>query len=149
MKMDVRILESERALELYITATPTEASLQGEGREIFESIRTLLLEKGAWICQERIFALSRDLPVLRELRREAYGALCDSVEPVCLAAEDAGGRMPGVQVHAVRTASAPQILAAGDARARLFQLNGCRWVTASGLRAPEAGDAQAQARLSF
>jgi enamine deaminase RidA (YjgF/YER057c/UK114 family) len=149
MKMDVRILEATRAMELYITATPTEASLAGEGREIFESIRTLLLEKGAWICQERIFAPPRDLPVLREQRREAYGALCDSVEPVCLAAGDAGGMMPGVQVHAVRTASAPRILAAGDTRARLFQLNGCRWLTAGGLRAPEAGEAKAQARSSF
>jgi hypothetical protein len=65
MKMDVRILEATRAVELYITATPTEASLRDEGREIFAAIRTLLLEKGAWICQERIFAPPRDLPVLR------------------------------------------------------------------------------------
>jgi enamine deaminase RidA (YjgF/YER057c/UK114 family) len=149
VKMDVRILESARAKEWYITATPTEASWPGDGRQIFDAIRAWLQREGAWICQERVFAPSPDLAALRELRRAAYGAWCDPVEPVCLAAEDADGIMPGVQIHAMQTPGAPRILAADDGRARLFELNGCRWLAAGGLRAPEAGDAKTQARSSF
>jgi enamine deaminase RidA (YjgF/YER057c/UK114 family) len=149
MNMDVRKMESSHAVELYVTLTPTDSSPADRGREIFDAISDLLRREGAWIFQERVFAPQRELAGLREIRSQAYAGLNDPVEPVWLAAEDGDGIMPGVQVHAIRAASRPRILSAGGAHARLLEMDGCRWLTAGGLRAPEAGDAPAQARASF
>ncbi len=149
MKIDVRAVELPRALELYVTATPDRlASSEEEAKDIFAAISAVLRDHQAWICQERVFAPGRDMPALRRIRAEVYD-VADAIEPTFLATEDAPGMMPGVQVYAVRTASKPQIVTAGDMHARVFQLNGCRWVTASGLRAPEAGDGAAQTRATF
>jgi enamine deaminase RidA (YjgF/YER057c/UK114 family) len=144
MSIAVRRIESSHAAELYVTVTPTD-----RGRDIFGAISDLLREEEAWICQERVFAPQRELAGLREIRSRAYAGLNDPVEPAWLDAEDADGVMPGVQVHAIRAASRPQILSADGAHARLFEIDGCRWLTAGGLRAPKAGDAPAQARASF
>jgi enamine deaminase RidA (YjgF/YER057c/UK114 family) len=150
MELDVRAMQSSQALELYITARPTEARIAA-GREarMFGAIAELLLRNKAWICQERIFAPRGEVAALREARRHAYGELADGIEPAFLAAEDAPGVMPGVQVYAVAMPERPTIICAGGAQGRLFGFNGCRWLTAGGLRAPEAVDGPAQARAVF
>lgn len=150
MKMDVRAAKSSRGMELYVTATPDElGSPAAEAKEIFAAIAALLRNRHAWICMERVFAPSRDVPSLQTIRREAYGENADGIEPTFLATEDAPGVMSGVQVYAVRIAGRPQIITAEGMQARVFHLNGLKWVTASGVNAVEAGDGAAQARATF
>ncbi|MGA2749402.1 MAG: RidA family protein [Verrucomicrobiota bacterium] len=150
MHLDFREAHSPKALELYLTARPADAaSSTQEARRIFKAISGLLLQKKAGICQERVFAPPGDIAALRQIREQEYGELADGVEPAFLATNDAPGVMPGVQVYAVAMAQKPEIITAGDAQARLFGAHGCHWLTASGLRALEAGDGSAQARAAF
>jgi enamine deaminase RidA (YjgF/YER057c/UK114 family) len=150
MKIDVRALEQGGAGEFYIRATSDGlASPAAEARQIFAAIAATLREQRAWICQERIFAPAPDVAAVRRIRAEVFGDIEDAMEATVLAAEDAPGIMPGVQVYAVRTATRPRIVSDGDARARVFHRDGCSWLSANGLRAPEAGDGPAQARAIF
>jgi enamine deaminase RidA (YjgF/YER057c/UK114 family) len=150
MKLDIRTMQSSRAREFYIAAYPGESDKSSqEARRTYEAIGDLLRQEKACICQERVFAPGQYIPALRELRQDALGSLADGVEPNFLAAQDAPGEMPGIQFHAVATPQKPDVIRAGQARARVFRLNGCRWVTATGLRAPGAGNGPAQARDVF
>jgi enamine deaminase RidA (YjgF/YER057c/UK114 family) len=148
--LDVRVLQSPQAREIYITARPTErGSAAQQGRRIFRSIRDLLARQNAWICLERIFAPGADLPALREIRKQEYGVVDDGVEPTFLIAEDAPGIMPGVQVYAIQAAEKPRIISAADAKGRVFNIQGCRWVAASALRGPWSEEGPMQARAAF
>jgi len=151
MGLDVRGLESSRATELFITATPGgRLSVREEGREIFGAIASVLRERGAWICQERVFAPAAAVDDLRQIRIAAYGDLDDLVEPAWLEAVGHGRGLGGVQVHAVRVPQKPRPLSVqGRPLGRTFEQNGCRWVVASGLSAPRTGDGPAEARATF
>jgi enamine deaminase RidA (YjgF/YER057c/UK114 family) len=151
MALDVRGVESAGALEIYITATPRgHGSISQQAQELFPAVAAVLRRHGAWICQERVFAPPASISTLRSLRAEAYGGLNDTVEPAWLASVGGGDRIAAVQVHAVHAAIKPRPLSIdGVALGRAFEQNGCRWVTASGVSSPQAGDAPAQVRATF
>jgi enamine deaminase RidA (YjgF/YER057c/UK114 family) len=151
MGLDVRAVESPQAMEMYVTATPSaSASLSQQGREAFGGIGDVLREHRAWICQERVFAPQGALETLAPIRAQAYGELADPVGPSWLVAPGSQRRIAGVQVHAIRGLPRPRPLpSATGAYGRVFELDGCRWVTASGLSAPEAGSPAQQARATF
>ncbi len=138
-------------MEIYITATPHAfGPLPQQADQIFSRIAAVLRQHHASICQERVFAPPASIPTLRALRREAYRELDDSVEPAWLAAAAGADRIAAVQVHAVRSAGRPRPLCIdGIPLGRLFEQNGCRWITASAISDPNAGDAPAQARAAF
>jgi len=143
-------MQSPQAQEIYITARPADrGSAAQQGRRIFRSIRDLLLREKAWICLERIFAPSADIPALREIRKEEYGGVDDEVEPTFLIAEDAPGIMPGAQVYAIQAPEKPRILSVAGAKGRVFDIQGSRWVSASALRGPSGEDGPMQARVAF
>jgi enamine deaminase RidA (YjgF/YER057c/UK114 family) len=149
MQLDVRNFESAQALELHITAT-TEggASALHEGRDVFGEIAEVLRKKEARLCQERIFAPASLREVWGQIRGEAFGDLCDGVEPCWL--NNVEGGSTGVQVHAVRMARPPATLSVdGQGFGRLLEEDDCRWVIGTGLCAPQAGAAAAQARAMF
>ncbi len=145
MNFDVRAVQSAQATEYYITAVPAGR----QGPELFEAIAAVLQDKKACIILERVFAPREQIAALRQARSTAYRELADGVEPTFLAAEDAPGVMPGVQMHAMAGGPTPRVISVGDARARMFEFDGLRYVIAPGLRAPEAGDESAQARATF
>lgn len=151
MELDVRGLKSPTVTELYITATPTPGRPAAEqGREVFQAIQSLLGRHQARLCQERVFAPAHATDTLRALRAQAYGPLDDAVEPTWLTTGRPDDALAAVQVHAVSGLPQPRILSAGDGvQARAFELNGHKWVIASGLTAPEAGSVAGQARGMF
>ena len=151
MALDVRGVESKEALELYITAkSGGGGSIGQQGYEVFSGIASVLRGNGAWICQERVFAPGGAVEELRQVRASAYEELNDRVEPAWLNSGTAEDRIAGVQVHAIRLGRRPRTLAIdGAERGRIFEQNGCRWVVASGLSAPQAGEGPAQARATF
>jgi enamine deaminase RidA (YjgF/YER057c/UK114 family) len=149
MGLDVRMIPSPQAVELYMTAwaAPSGSVIQ-QGRQVFGEIHGLLRQKNAWICQERVFAAGADVPALRRIRQQEYGPFNDGVEPTFLAPKDGTSDALAVQVHAV-AAHKPSIISTDSAQARILRLDGCCWVMASGLRAGEAGDGPAQTRAVF
>ncbi len=150
MQLDVRGIESSKATEIYVTAVPTPGTFLGhQAQEAFAAIARILASRNAWICQERTFADPAATPILKQARAAAYGKLDDGVEPNYL-----GGARPGtiagIQVHAVAglPAARPVIHPCG-CRGRVFEQNGCKWIVASALSAPDAGEPHAQARATF
>jgi enamine deaminase RidA (YjgF/YER057c/UK114 family) len=150
MQLDVRGVQSPQAMELYVTAIPTaSAAPQEQAGEVFSAIRKLLAQRGGRIFQERVFASASAVDLLRGIRSRCYGDLDDAVSAAWLAAPEEAG-LVAVQVHAVCGGLKPRpIRLNGSVAGRALEVNGCRWITASGLCAKEAGDASAQTRASF
>jgi enamine deaminase RidA (YjgF/YER057c/UK114 family) len=144
VKMMDRGVGSGTGSEIYLTALADPGlPLAEQGREIFAGIDKLLRKKGAWICQERIFAPAEGMEILAKLRADAYGDLDDGVAPAWLVGGP-GPAMRGVQIYAVASSSRPQPLTInGRPCARLICNNGCHWITASALPTHPASTAEA------
>ncbi len=151
MQTRVFALESAAVSELYLTATASApATPAQQARDLFGAMADILADQRARIFAERIFVPARAVPLFKNARIAAYRDLADDVvEPAWLALPDLPASSAAVQIHALRAAAQPATLSVGDLRGRIFDLHGCRWLTASGLHAPNAGDGPAQVCAAF
>jgi enamine deaminase RidA (YjgF/YER057c/UK114 family) len=150
--LSLRIQESASASEIFVTAGPSgRRPLQQQAREVFEAVAETLRGAHAHILQERIFGVESAFASILPVRAVAYGDLDDGGPPVLLAVpEGPDGALAGVQIHAVRASSNPKVLRCGKkACGRMLRAGGYDYVALSGLVAPEAGAAPAQARAVF
>ena len=146
------LIESHEAAEIFITATPSRAGpVREAARDAFGRIHDALRSHRGHILQERIFAGESAMSEVLAARAEAYGSLDDGAPPVRLAVpRGIAGELAGVQVHAVRGARPPSVLKSGGvACGRSVEAGGRRYISLSGLVAPEAGSRTAQARAVF
>lgn len=149
MKLDVRRIESGRATELYIAATPDQGRTLGEqASEIFAAIEDVVQKEGARICRERIFSRESEQKILDEARRVAYTRNDSLAAPDWLlaGAETGAG---GVQVHAIRGGKNWKPLLNGTGvLGWAFDLDDHRWAVTSGLSSP-VGDGPQQTLAVF
>ena len=152
MPLDVRLLESAAAAEVFITATPQPGTPpQSQVQEVFSQIREVLQETGARIFQERIFATADLMAQISGVRSAAYGEFDDGVPAALLAVPATmDGPFSGVQVHAVRSGAAPRpVEVCGLVRGRELDDDGRKYLALSALTAPDAGTNVEQARATF
>lgn len=152
VNLNTRSVESAVATEIYISATPGEkAPAQNQAQQIFSGIRDVLRSKGAFILQERVFAVQSAMESVSEIRLKAYGDIDDGVAPSLLVCkEGASGPISGVQVHAVISKNSPETLELdGVGCGRILRVPGRTYLTLSGISAPQLPSAaeQAQAML--
>jgi len=147
---DVRILQGASATEIYITATPEAGPPQLQAESLYRRVADVLRQSGCRIMQERLFASQDAQTTAMAARARAYGDLDDGVLPTRLAARGCPGQIVGVQVHAVRSETAPRVIVSGNAaRARLLQLGTANWLIGSGFVGHNAADGPAQTRTAF
>jgi len=147
-----QLLESKDAAEIFLTVEPSRrAKASEQAEELFSAVRTTLESRGARLLQERIFSTEAALPAVLAARSRLCAGLDDGVPPVLLVVpEGPAGSVAGLQVHAVRSADAPEIVRSdGKPRGRAVKMGNCRFVAISGLVAPTAGGADAQAQAMF
>ena len=148
IKFKTYIAETPTVSELYITATPmTEASLQDQIHEIFSGIREILHSKKAHIFQERIFATQSAFETISKIRAKVYDDIDDGVEPSFLVSKKVTSEeITGVQVHAVISENAPQVIEDGRKKTgRVICLPGRTYLSLSCITAPEFEQASDQA----
>ena len=150
--MKGRLLESRETAEVFLTVEPSrrqDAAQQAE--EVFSVVRTSLKSSGARLLQERIFATEAALPALLAARSRLCADFDDGVPPVLLVVpEGPAGPVAGVQLHAVRSPIPMDIIRCdGKPRGRSVKMGDCCFVAISGLVAPTAGGADAQAHHMF
>jgi enamine deaminase RidA (YjgF/YER057c/UK114 family) len=153
MDTDVRTIQSTDSQDIYLTAVPS-ANLppRDQAEQVFAWVREVLAKAGARLLEERVFATDAALESLGPLRAAAYGDLDDGVSPTWLSVpRGMWGEMAGIQVHAVRGATAPEPLGKpGAACGRVLNATGHTIVSLAGVVAPEAGsDPSVQARAVF
>jgi len=148
---DVRLVESPAAAEWYITATPGAGTTRRQAEEMYDQIVGVLRESRARMVQERLFASADAISCALAVRAAALGDLDDGVEPTLLAPRCPEGQIVGAQVHAIRGIAGPGVLCSGGGRpqARAFECDGYRYLTGSGLCAPERDGGPDQTRLVF
>jgi len=149
VNLQIRNFESAEATEIYISAVPSgNAPLQTQGEEVFSSIRDILLDQGAVILQERIFAVNGAMEPLCDLRRRIYGDIDDGVAASMLIGKKGStGQFSGVQVHAIVSDKRPQVLnVQGQNCGRLISLPALTYFTLSGISARQVPTAAKQAR---
>ena len=147
--LETHSIESSTAVEIYISAVPSEgASLQDQAKEIFSGIRNVLQSKGAYIFQERVFAAKNAMQAISEIRSKVYSDIDDGVAPTFLVcSEGMFGPLSGVQVHAVSSDSKPEVInLEGTARGRLLRVAGRSCLTLSGVSAAQFSQPTEQAR---
>lgn len=147
-----RLLESRDAAEVFLTVWPSRPGRAAEqAEELFSAVRTSLESCGARLIQERIFSTEAALPDVLAARSRLCAGLDDGVPPVLLVVpENPTGPVAGVQLHAVRSPDALEIVRSdGKPRGRAVKMGACRFVAVSGLAAPTAGGADAQAQAMF
>ena len=153
--LEIRSVESASAMEIYLSASPTQAaSLDEQARSLFSGIRDTLRSKKAFILEERIFSTLEAAETLRKVRAETYGGdLDDGVAPCFLvASEGLSGPLAGVQVHAVSCESQPEVIDLDGYRCgRILRVSGRAYLTLSciggaGILPANTNDAAGQAR---
>jgi enamine deaminase RidA (YjgF/YER057c/UK114 family) len=150
--MHGRLIQSATAAEIYLTAAPTEPLAAGQQAEaLFSMVRKALDAQKARLLHERIFATRAAMPEVEAARARILGPLDDGVSPVLLAVpEGPTGPVAGVQVHAVKSAEAPQPLRLdGKPCGRIVHMPGFDYIALSGLTAPREMSAGEQARAIF
>ncbi|MCX8037694.1 MAG: Rid family hydrolase [Candidatus Sumerlaeia bacterium] len=138
--------------EIYITALPDDGHRWPEkAQQVFAACAQALQSTGARILQERIFAADAVLDNVGPIRRGAYGPLDDGIPPTRLAVPvGATGEFAGVLIHAVCSEKPPApFRAPGPVFGRTVDFGDRTYVALSGISAPEAGDAESQARAVF
>ena len=147
--LDTRSVESPTATEFYISAAPREnAPLQDQAQEIFSGIRDIIRSKKGCILQERIFGTQRAMEKILGVRSKTYGDINDGVAPSALVGKEGmAGPFAGVQVHAVRCDSRPEVLnLEGIPCGRIFRVPECTYLTLSSVSAPQFPKATEQAQ---
>ena len=149
INFETRTVESAQAAEIFISAVPAEsAPLKQQAKELFSGICRILTSKGADILQERIFATQNAMETISAIRSKAYGEIDDGVAPSLLVCKEGIlGPIAGVQIHAVRSGSHPEVLnVAQKPCGRILRAPGWTYLTLSNISAPEHSQAGEQAR---
>lgn len=152
MDLDVRVGESTKAAELYITAMPSAGeSVEAAATGAYAAIARLLSQNGARVFQERIFATGDAIPTLCAARAAAYGDLDDGVPPALLAVPAVkAGPVSGIQIHAIRSDAKQEPIALGDHLCgRILHMPTRSYVALSGITAPLSSGAPSQSRALF
>ena len=155
MAVDVRMLKSGNAAEIFITAVPAaDGKPELNAVEAFSQIADILRKSDARVFQERVFADEALLPELASIRGAAYGDLDDGVPPAWLISPGVHGSFAGVQVHAVTGCGEFEIIDIDGRQCGRVAFVGDdrRHIALSGLTDPAAGigpDAADQARTVF
>ena len=149
VNVDIRRVKSERAAEIYISATPTKnAPVREQLREIFSRIADLVRSEKAHILQERIFGTQAVMDMVPQIRSQQYGDIDDGVPPSLLVGrEGIVGPISGVQVHAVSAGDAPEVVNLdGTACGRILRLPDRAYLTLSAISEIQFQHADEQAR---
>ncbi|MHC4692205.1 MAG: Rid family hydrolase [Planctomycetota bacterium] len=153
-KLDIHRVESSAAAEIYITATPkADESIQQQAEEIFSDIREKLSSEKAHILQEKVFGEKSVMEQVLNVRSEVCGDIDDGIAPSALFGhEGICAPIAGVQVHAVRCDTKPEVLTLdGISCGRILRVPGCTYLTLSDIRADETtrktGDPSEQAKV--
>ncbi|MBN2377763.1 MAG: hypothetical protein JXD22_15305 [Sedimentisphaerales bacterium] len=149
MQTEIRTVENEGVVEVYITALPASEIKEAEQvREIFSGIAEILRSSNLYIMQERVFGTQDILEQVKDIRLDVYGALDDGVIPSWLVVpKGIGGELAGVQVHALGGIASPEVLCCEDKLiGRRVRANKREFLTLSAICAPEAGRPDQQAR---
>lgn len=149
VNFDTRSVESAVATEIYISATPQEdAPAKQMAHQMFEGIRDILIEKKAYILQERIFGTQSALEVAAKVRIELYSDIDDGVAPSYLVCKQGlSGQLAGMQIYAIICDNAPQVVNIDNvASGRFVDLPECKYLTLCGVSAIEFDSATDQAR---
>ena len=136
IKIDIRNIESVQASELYITATPVgTASVQVFWEELFSGIREALISHKAHILQERLFATQSAIESAPQIRASIYGDIDDGVAPSYLVCKEGlGEQIAGIQVHAIISDSAPEVITLnGTACGRVVDIENRKYLTLSAI----------------
>ncbi len=152
MQFDVRALEAGNTREIYVTAGSRDyAPAQQQAEEMYSRVVDVVRSANARIMCERIFATQDAIGLALPIRRKIYGDLDDGFEPVCLTVpKGVTGEISGVQVHAVVSENAPELLRVGGSiRGRTLEIDGYKFVMLAGLTAADAGSAPDQAWTMF
>ncbi|MBN1805493.1 MAG: hypothetical protein JW837_09595 [Sedimentisphaerales bacterium] len=150
MKIDTRKIESDNAVELFITASASpDIDLEKQANEVFVAIRRVLESHKSVILQERFFGTREALRVAHSVRNSVYGDLDDGVEPAWLVVpEGINGQLAGVQVHALSSEAKPEILLSGKTPCgRIVPFGDSKYLTISGIQDSKTKQATAQARV--
>lgn len=148
INIETRSLKSPLAAEIYILATPKENSLlQDQVSEMFSAIRDTLCSERAHIVQERIFGTPGAMEIVSSIRSQIYGDIDDGVAPTLLCCtEGMFGPLAGVQVHAIRSNTNPEVIELdGGCRGRILRLPGRNYLTLSSISSPQLAQATEQA----
>ncbi len=138
--------------EIYVTAIPDAGGIWSDQvQQVFAACGQALQNANARILQERIFATEALLDNLEPIRRRAYGPLDDGIPPTKLAVPAGStGEFAGVLIHAVCSEKSPEpFRAPGPVWGRTVNFGDRIYVALSGIAAPDAGDAESQARAVF
>jgi len=147
-------IKSPEATEVFISAVPRPGQpIDVEARRIFQAIHDRLCgTKAAVIFQERLFGTEAVMGPLLAVRGECYGPIDDGVPPSLLVcAQPRIGPWAGVQVHAVESDTQAEVIrdSQGCPCGRSVRTARCHYLGLSAIAAPQAGDAQHQARAMF
>lgn len=150
IKIDIRNIESARASELYIAATPTEnASVQILWEELFSGIREALVSRKAHILQERLFATQSAIESAPRIRANIYGDIDDGVAPSYLVCKEGLGEpIAGVQVHAIISDAAPEVVTLnGTPCGRIVDIPNRKYLTLSAIFDETSSTAAGQSEI--
>jgi len=149
MRIETRTIKGKDLKEVFISASATPGMApRYQAQELFRAVRDVLTRENAQVFQERIFGTRQALETVAPVRRKFYAGLDDGVEPSWLVVPAGiNGELSGVQVHAVAGTDGIEVLKLdGRPCGRIASKNDRRYLALSGIRAPERGDAAAQAR---
>jgi len=154
-RTESRVLNASGVRELYLTITPVEhGSLEDRARALYTELRGELVQSGAAILSERLFASSDAISTVEAVRNELLGDFDAGVAPtrIVVSPSPVSGTFPGAQIHAVRGPAPPTAMRCWDRpdsfAGRLFEVNGHRWLFVNGLCGTnDAGEAQQAARM--
>jgi enamine deaminase RidA (YjgF/YER057c/UK114 family) len=136
IKVDVRKIDSSRASELYITATPTSSvPVEAMWQELFNGVREALVSNNAHIIQERMFATQDAIELAPQIRADVYGDIDDGVAPSYLVCKEGLGEpIAGIQIHAIKCGSVPEVITLnGEACGRIVELDDRKYLTLSAI----------------
>jgi enamine deaminase RidA (YjgF/YER057c/UK114 family) len=147
--LQVRIVKSPVAAEIYLAATPTEdMPVQQQAEKIFLTVRNKLVSENARILQERVFVTKDAMEAVRLARTKSYGHIDDGVSPSFLIAKQGlSGPLAGVQVYAVSSNGDLQVVKLdGNPCGRVLTLPDRKYLTLSAISAHDKTGAAQQAR---
>ena len=139
MKIDTRMVESNGIREIYISAAPPKtAPVEGLVDDTFRAIDDILRVNRAHLLQERIFASADAMELACAARKAAYRDRDDGVPPsLLLCKEGLTGSFAGVQIHAVVSEMAPEVVHhQGVSVGRVIALPDCHYLALSGISEP-------------
>jgi enamine deaminase RidA (YjgF/YER057c/UK114 family) len=145
-------IDSQDVSEVFVSAIPQTNVLPDQVEQVYAQIANELATQKARVFQERIFATQAAMDTIEKVRRQVLGDQVDEVPPSYLVCDEGQtGPLSGVQIHAIKSPTPPEIITTQDNRAcgRVFRTPACDYLGLSALTMPDAGTAPDQAYAMF